>query len=300
MGNKASKPSRKLANTISKGSNPSINRSSNINQLPSEFLKERSQQNAIQRELKSQQNQDTPDESLNQGDQMHTLNSNTKFDPTFLSKKLKNSQQAKLQSSQQQDRTSQVPEGRDGHDPQVNSHDQDFIKSVTSLGKNIHSRTAQSQMNPDFSALTQLKNRKTLYEKGQKELEQQMDPHGSASVHNSGSTDFVRTMIHPRTMGAILNDLLDHRVTNERIALDYQLSPGFLEELGTRFKVATTTKPIEEDAKEDEISHKETPNKSMMDLTENEELSETVDQERLNTLKNRLGMDDEPEASSKR
>lgn len=297
MGNKASKPSRKLANTISKNTNTNINRSSNINQLPSEFLKEKYEQNAIQKELKEHQKQFTPDESLNQGDQMHILNPNTKFDPKLLNKKLKNSQQTKPQApALQKSQPPQMPEGKDGFDPHVGSYDQNFINSVTNLGKKIHSTTSDSQINPNFSALTQLKNRKTLYEKGQKELETQMDPHGPASASQLGENkDAIRTMIHPRTMGAILNDLRDPRMTKDRITLDYQLRPGFLQELGSRFKVATTTQPLEEHTKDDEIAPKEAPSKSMMDFNENDELAESVDQNRLNALKSRLGMDDEPE-----
>ncbi|CAG85494.1 DEHA2B12320p [Debaryomyces hansenii CBS767] len=297
MGNKASKPSRKLANTISKNANPNINRSSNVNQLPSEFLKEKYEQNAIQKELKAQQEKSTPDESLNQGDQMHILNSNNEFDPKLLNKKLKNSQQAKSQvPAQQQNQTPQMPEGKDGFDPHVGSYDQNFINSVTNLGKNIHSSRSASQINPNFSALTQLRNRKALYEKGQKEVETQMDPHGPASAsHRGENKDVIRTMIHPRTMGAILNDLRDPRVSKDGITLDYQLRPGFLEDLGSRFKVATTTQSLEEHTKDDEIAPKEAPNKSMMDFNENDELAETVDQNRLNELKGRLGMDDEPE-----
>ena len=81
--------------------------------MPSEFLKEKYEQNAIQKELKAQQEKSTPDESLNQGDQMHILNSDNEFDPKLLNKKLKNSQQAKSQvPAQQQNQTPQMPEGK--------------------------------------------------------------------------------------------------------------------------------------------------------------------------------------------
>lgn len=292
MGSKISKPTRKLGDTISKNANPKINRSSDVNQLPSQFLKEKYEQNAIQKELKSNKDYRTPDESLNQGGDMHILGSSTKFDPKYLNKKLKNSSKA---PSQEENPTFQGPEGKDGFDPQVGANNQAFINSVSNLGKSIHSSDANTGINPNFASLKQLRNRKALYERGQKELEHQMDPYGPASSSTMNEqNEVIRTMIHPRTLGAILNDLKDPRMTPERITQDYQLHSTFIRDLGTRFKVATTTKVIEEKTKDDEIAPKVVPvDKAMMDYGKNGDAAETVDKKRLKTLQSRLGMDEE-------
>lgn len=309
MGNKASKPTRKLAKTVSEHANPTVNRASNINQLPSELLKQQYQQHYIQQEshkalqgstpLASQDQSLTPDESLNQTPAPASYQPG-KFDAAFLKKKL--NQNDKLVSKTGPEPEVTLPEGKDGFDPQVgNQYNPEYVNSIFQLGKQIQTQTMDQKFDPNILALKQLNNRKSLFEKGQQELQHQMEPNPNGAQHED--PEVVRTMIHPRTLTAILTDLKDPRVDNSTITKDYQLHPSFVEELGHRFKVATNAIIIEEDVKEDEIAPKignvakarvaADGDQLMMDY--NGEVGETINTQRLKTLQSRLGIEDEEE-----
>lgn len=309
MGNKASKPTRKLADTISKNAKPTVTRSSNINQLPSQSLKQQYEQHSIQEEnhkalsgaipLAPQDQtigKTTPDESLNQAPPKTSYNQG-KFDASFLKKKL--NQNEKLSPKNEPNVT--LPDGKDGFDPQVGSqYNEEYVKSIFQLGKQIQSQSMDQKFDPNIPALKQLDNRKSLFEKGQQELQHQMDPDSSASGPKE-QKEVKRTMIHPRTLTAVLSDLKDSRVSNSTLAKDYQLHESFLSELGDRFTVATNTVIIEEEAKEGEIAPKigaiarakaaADGDQLLMDY--NGEVGERVNVERLKTLQSRLGMDTE-------
>lgn len=255
MGNKISKQ-RKLGDTISKATN--INRS-NINQLPSEQLKIQYEQN----QQSSHPPPPTVDESLNQ----KPLNPSQipKFDAKYLSKKLK-----------------QTPEGKDGFDPQVEKEfNPNFVNSINHLGKQIKSHDLKSNLNPNNIALKQLSNRKSLFEKGEKELESQMNQTDRSSIK--------RSMIHPRTLTAILNDLQDSRVSKDQILKDYQLDDHFLNNLHNRFKVASNIVVIEEEASHDQIAPKNSTKRFDDNLIDyNGQLNENLDKQKLKNLQNRL------------
>lgn len=310
MGNKASKPSRKLAGTISKNAKPTVTRSSNINQLPSQSLKQQYEQHSIQEESHKALNgaipltpQDqtigktTPDESLNQTPPQSSYNQGT-FDALFLKKKL--NQNEKLAPKNEPDVT--LPEGKDGFDPQVGSqYNEKYVNSIFQLGKQIQSQSMDQKFDPNIRALKQLDNRKSLFEKGQQELQHQMDPNSGENGPEKEQKEVKRTMIHPRTLTAVLSDLKDSRVSNSTLAKDYQLHESFLSELGDRFTVATNTVIIEEEAKEGEIAPKigavarakaaADGDQLLMDY--NGEVGERVNAQRLKTLQSRLGMDTE-------
>lgn len=164
------------------------------------------------------------------------------------------------------------------------------------LGSQIQSHSINPNLDKGNAALRQIHNREELYKIGQQEAEDEKN--GELKI---------RTVIHPRNLGGLLNDLSDPRVSRERILEDYQLDSNFLTELGDRFRLATQMAIIEEEAKDGEIMVQNTaPSSSGDSVTppsnngkmvkqeydENGSLNE-VDPERLKTLKNRLGMDDE-------
>lgn len=286
MGNRTSKPARKLGKEITKNLEPSFNRSEKVNPLPSEALRKRFEQQPQQEEvsapLKSQNQADVDSEGAKL------------MNDTFSQKQnqLKNAVGFVGKNNVE----SELPEGKDGFDPDVGSYDASFVSSLKYLGKQIHSNTENATLNPEFSALKQLQKRKELYDRGQKELEIQKDPHGPAVRDKKQDPNIQRTMVHPRTLSAILSDLKDPRTNDDGITLDYQLNKEFLRELGTRFSVASNHVPIEEDKKEDEISHQvEDPGKSMLDVEDPLKRDERMDSHKLQSIKKRLGLDeDEP------
>lgn len=163
------------------------------------------------------------------------------------------------------------PEGRDGMDP---SADAAFINSINQLGRQIQSYTADNSTQMDVRALKQLMNRKRLFSEGQKEVQAQM------------SSETTRTMLHPRTLTAVLNALRDGRTPADVIARDYLVAPEYLQNMG-RFRVADRIVVIEEHTKEDEIGPKAgQPPVLMMDYEG--AMNEEANTERLNELRKRL------------
>lgn len=241
MGNKASRPARKLANTVTKTS--PVTRSSQAH-LPSQELKDKYGNSAKEAEQHSTSNKDTT------GDKV----------------------------PEQTSPRDSVPSGKDGMDPTA---DQAFINSINRLGRQIHSHTSRNPAEQlDVTALKQLLNRKSLYEKGQKEVKAQLDLESDS-----------RSMIHPRTLTAILN-ALEHKALTEEIMKDYLVEKSFLENLG-RFKVANNVVIIEEDRKDDEIgpkiglpTAKAATQASMIDY--DGDMTESVDTERIKKLRSRL------------
>lgn len=172
-----------------------------------------------------------------------------------------------------------VPQGKDGGDPQVS---QAFVDSITQLGRQILSNSAKppsDQLN--VRALKQLLNRKLLYEKGQQEVDSQVNDQG-----------VKRTMIHPRTLSAVLSAVHDKGANLNSIMEDYQLDKSFLRDLG-RFQPATTVVAIEDAKKEDEIGPKADQPvpvvASERAMNDHEgEMAEEVNSERVRELKRRL------------
>lgn len=163
------------------------------------------------------------------------------------------------------------PEGRDGMDP---SADAAFINSINQLGRQIQSYAVDNSAQMDVRALKQLMNRKKLFSKGQKEVEAQMSAEGT------------RTMLHPRTLTAVLNAMRDGHTLVEEIARDYLVLPEYLQNM-SRFRVADRIVVIEEHTKEDEIGPKAgQPLVLMMDYEG--PMSEEANTERLNELRKRL------------
>ncbi|ODV76926.1 uncharacterized protein CANTADRAFT_8501 [Suhomyces tanzawaensis NRRL Y-17324] len=264
MGSGASKP-RKLAKSAETAAK-SVNRAT-VNQLPPKSLHAKFEQNHINAELKKH---DNVDESMNQNPTQSTYQSNG-FDPKLLKKKL--NQNTGLTKPEHN-----LPEGKDGFDPHeagTSTYDNQYVSNINNLGRQIHSHTPQHASEHSL-ALKQLKHRKAIFEEGEKEVQSQMDK----------SSNGIRTMVHPHTLGAILNDIHDKRVDSERITLDYQLHSDFVKELGTRFKVASNTVIIEEKTKDDELGHKVAPVSQMRD-----EGLDGDESERYKKLKDRISLD---------
>lgn len=186
---------------------------------------------------------------------------------------------AQAQVPTSQNPAQEVPQGKDGGDPQVS---QAFVDSITQLGRQILSNSAKppsDQLN--VRALKQLLNRKLLYERGQQEVDSQ--------VNNEG---VKRTMIHPRTLSAVLSAVHENGANLTSVMEDYQLDKSFLQDLG-RFQPASTVVVIEDARKEDEIGPKPdqpvpvvASEKAMNDYEG--EMAEEVNSERLRELKRRL------------
>lgn len=283
MGSSASKPSRKLASTIQKGAGDALlaSRKTNVNTLPSDSLKEKYIQHNDPNNVETHLPLSDPS----------SFRGSVALDTSKLAKKI---------GKKQEQEQVQLPEGKDGFDPHIT---QEFSDSVMKLGAQIQSHYVDPRLNQEFSALKQLRNRKNLHIRGEKENEDEMN----------GVPQSSRTMIHPRSLGGLLSDLRDPRVSEERILEDYKLHPDFLKELGTRFKLATTTLIIKEEAKEGEVlvqnsapSNSGEVSASISPMTstnagangidgdEAGQLKE-IDPERLKQLRNRLGLDDETE-----
>ncbi|CUM67585.1 uncharacterized protein PRCAT00005285001 [Priceomyces carsonii] len=280
MGNKASKPARKFTDTVSKGT---VNRSSQVNQLPSQTLRLNYEKHHMEKSINEAQNQEAAGTKINST--LFLSTSHTSFDPSYLKKKLKSSSSGKGQKDQ-----TQLPEGKDGFDPQ-GKFDDDFIKSITRLGKLIESKP-ESQHFDTSLALEQLRFRKDLYAQGQKELDLQKNQ-GSYPQSSNGSAgkelEVVRTMVHPRTLGAILTDIRDPRIDNERIILDYQLHSNFLDGLGKRFKLATHSAPLDPKPKDDEIGPREEP---VSNVVSDKDGADNIDKKKLKKLQERISLED--------
>lgn len=288
MGNRTSKPARKLGKEITKNLEPSFNRSEKINSLPSEALRKRFEQHRQQDKVSATRKSPNHDDVDSKAFELMNDSLSQKHNH------LKN----EVGSVGKNNLKPELPEGKDGFDPDIGSYDTNFVKSLKYLGKQIHSNTENATLNPDFSALKQLQKRKELYDRGQKELEIQKDPHGPAVRDEKQDSNVQRTMVHPRTLSAILSDLKDPRTNEDEITVDYQLNKEFLRELGPRFSVASNHVPIEEDKKEDEISHRvDDPGKSMLDAENPLERDEIMDSHKLQSIKKRLGLDEDEQSN---
>lgn len=300
MGSRVS--TRRLPETASKA--VSANKSSIVNQLPPQSLKnsyEKHLQEEMQRQASEQESHLKNEENSKINSQKEASevlgNAGTQIHTRLSQNKTQNKTQNFGSSGSRTDiatRGNSVPEGKDGHDPQVSPEQEKyFIDSITQLGKQVHSSSQSAKPRPDSMALKQLQFRKSLFQKGQKELEQQKDPQGPMmGGGNNGGGSVERTMIHPRTLGAILNDLNDPRTTKAMILQDYQLAPGFLSGL-ERFKVASTVYIEPKEDKEGEIAPAVGENgKTLMDYDGTGELGEKMDQKRVEKLKSRLSMDE--------
>lgn len=235
MGSKVSKPARKLAGSV--GSSDHLAKVSRSKvQLPSAELMARSTQPPPQ-----------PNSTTNPST---SANLNTKDFNGSTSVSVHNE---KVQFPQKN-----IPEGKDGMDPQA---DQKYIDLITNLGRQIHSKDVNvNAPQADVTALKQLLNRKKHHLAGQSEAQAHMDsPNGTG----------LRTVISPKTLTAIIDALNDPHSLKSDIAQDFQLLPTFLDGL-SRYKVAHNVVMIEEHADEDQIGpvkgrrptkeHEETPN----------------------------------------
>lgn len=257
MGGSASKPARKLTKNIV--NTDKITRSSRAH-LPPQALRERFEKSGAP-EATAPAATEAKKESSQKADQ---------------SQKKQESQSPAPLHHRFQSPSGNTPPGKDGMDPTA---DQAFIDSISKLGRQIHSEEAQApSQNVDVRALKQLLNRKALYEKGQKEVKDQLDAGGAQQ----------RTMIHPKTLLAILNVFHDEGVPNETVIKDYELNEGFLKNL-SRFKVAQNIVPLQEDTKEDEVGPR-TPKDRIRTQTTDEEfgIDGDVGSERLKQLRKRL------------
>lgn len=256
MGSSASRPARKLTKNIV--NTDKILRSSRAH-LPPKELKEQFERSAEG----GQETPKGPEKTKKEGTESQKETSKVPSQHRF-----------QQQSPQGQ---GNVPHGKDGMDPTA---DQAFIDSISKLGRQIKSEDAAgpNQQQLDVRALKQLLNRKALYEKGQKEVKDQLD---SQQPHS-------RTMIHPKTLTAILNAFHDEGVTNERVLKDYELSGDFLQNLN-RFKVAQNIVPLQEDTKEDEVGPRTERDRLRVLETDEERTTEgDIENERLKVLRKRL------------
>lgn len=258
MGNKISRPARKLNKTILEAGK--VSRTAQA-RLPPQALKEQFEAGIEPRQEQRQderQEQRQDKRQAQRQDETQEGKNTARPLPPYM-------------KQNNADRSSQ-PEGRDGMDPQA---DQSFIDSINKLGRQIQSSTGENPGQLDVRALRQLMNRKSLYEKGQSEVATQM----------AGESSKARTMLHPRTLTAVLN-ALEGKASPSEIAQDFLVSPQYLENLG-RFKVAENIVVIEEQTKEDEIGPKAArPSELMIDY--DGDMSEEVNSERLRQLRLRL------------
>lgn len=260
MGNKISRPARKLNKTILEAGK--VSRTAQA-RLPPQALKEQFEAGIEPRQDERHERQEQRQDKR-QDERQETQTQDGKNTARPLPPYMKQNIKA--------DRSSQQPEGRDGMDPQA---DQSFIDSINKLGRQIQSSTGENPGQLDVRALRQLMNRKSLYEKGQSEVATQM----------AGESSEARTMLHPRTLTAVLN-ALEGKASPSEIAQDFLVSPQYLENLG-RFKVAENIVVIEEQTKEDEIGPKAArPSELMIDY--DGDMSEEVNSERLRQLRLRL------------
>lgn len=213
MGSKVSKPARKLADSA--GANGSLAKVSRSKvQLPSAELMARSTQPSPPSTLANAKNTTTATNLQNTSISIHKEQVNFP----------------------QRD----IPEGKDGMDPQA---DQKYIDLITNLGRQIHSKNVDvNAPKADVTALKQLLNRKKLHMAGQSEAQAHMDSPSAG----------VRTVISPKTLTAIIDAVNAPHSSKKDIAQDFLLLPTFLDGL-ERYKVAHNVVMIEEHADEDQI-----------------------------------------------
>lgn len=265
MGNKASRPARKLTNTIV--NNGGIKRSSQPH-LPT--------QEQISNFQNSQQNNEINETSTARPES--ETSTQNEADTTKPDSKSTRTEQLPGELLRNKSHLNS-PEGRDGQDPTA---DKAFIDSISRLGRQIQLHTARNPAEQlDVTALKQLLNRKALYEKGQNEVKAQLN-----------SQQDTRTMIHPRTLTAILNAINEHKTSPDEVLKDYQVDQAFLQNL-ERFKVAQNMVILEEEHKDDEIGPKigqptarAASESSMIDY--NGDMTERVNEDRLKKLRKRL------------
>lgn len=212
MGSKVSKPARKLAASTSR-IEPLAKVSHQKVQLPSAELKARNESNT----------------------------SETKATPPTQNPSVVPRTSGREFNGFQQDYTNiqNIPEGKDGMDPQA---DQKYIDLITDLGRQIQTKNMNSTTHQaDVTALKQLLNRKKLHMAGQSEVQAQIDAKGG-----------TRTMINPKTLTAVIDAMNGPGSSRNDILEDFQLHVGFLDNL-ERFKVAHNVVMIEEHADEDQI-----------------------------------------------
>lgn len=212
MGNKISKPARKLGKTVVSGED--LLRLLRA-KLPPQALRDQFERGETQQEP-------APEASQNASQKASQNTPQVSFD--------RQPQNAKP--------------GKDGMDP---SADQGFINSINRLGRQIETHSARNPAEQhDVTALKQLHSRKQLFEKGEKELDSQKNDHAS-----------TRTMIHPKTLTAVLNALQDGSAAEE-VQKDYLVSADFLQNL-KRFQAARNVVVLDEKIKEDEVGPKNAP-----------------------------------------
>ena len=263
---------RKLAKSVSESAAKTINRTSNVNQLPLQNLRDKFEQQHKDN-LVSQGDEKSHQDEISQ----HSFrpDSTTKFDPKFLRKKLNNE-------------TTSAFEGKDGGDPHeqgTSTYDKSFIDSVSKLGTQIKTIEFDPYKDKNALPLRQLRSRKKLYDLGEQELKDLMEP---TSLLN----EVEKTMVHPQTLSAILRDLDDPRVDNKEIHKDYQLEPDFLKKLGTSIRLPKTTVVIEEVVKKDEVGHKKVVPRKRHEEAEIIEDDHGLEKDQYDKLKKRLSLDD--------
>lgn len=267
MGNSASK-SRTFAKEISENAPKAVKRSEAVNQLPPPEMRKRFEQS---------QQIDQSNSTQAQG--------NNQFDAAFLKKKLSSKEASSQVPSGQvpsgQVSSGQVPSGKDGFDPHeagTSTYNDQFLKSINQLGKQIHSHSVDPKKITDSLAVRQLQQRKNLFNQGKKEEE----------------SESSKTMVSPKVLASILNDVNDPRVADDVIIRDYKLNPEFITKLGHRFKVAKNVVLMEEKVKEGEIGHKMHSPTSLSAQAEDKGADGmALDQmERYNKLKSRISLDD--------
>lgn len=185
------------------------------------------------------------------------------FDAAKLTKKLKNKGSGGPMPP--------MPPGKDGMDPQMDgtlTYDTDFISSITKLGRQIQSRE-QNPLDLNDALLRQLKSRRTLFELGE------------AQKHDH---DHKKTMVHPQTLLAMLNELADGATPN-KVADDYNMDAKAVEGL-QRFRVAKTVVVVQDETKEGDLGHRKTGS-GRIEAEDNE----GFDQDRLKKLKSRISVD---------
>lgn len=278
MGNKASKPARKLQDTVARGTKLDINKSGKVNTLPSQKLKDKFEQAHVQSVETERKEQSIGDkeEKIKHGVEDDHLGRSNESRETI------------------SDRA--MPEGRDGFDPQGKPNNQGFLDAVTKLGKNINTVSDQSKFDLNSPAIRQLRRRKALYEQGQEEQKMQHLPN---TVNPGDAKASSRTMVNSTMLTSILDALQDHRMSNERIAEEYNLKPDFLSGLYPRFKVATNAVILEDKTDHSEISSRQAPAQRYLSLFDGKgKEPETINTERMQVYRNRLGIDEEPSESN--
>lgn len=166
MGNKVSKPARKLAGSAT-GLKPLSPVSRERVQLPSAELKARQEHGFVPTEEVPKHNGDAPV-------------------PT------------EINGTSREFAREKIPEGKDGMDPQA---DQKYIDLITNLGRQIHSKNVRNDgPQANVIALKQLLNRKRLHAAGQSEAQAHKDSVGGdrTVINPKTLTAIIDAMNDPR------------------------------------------------------------------------------------------------------